>query len=110
MKRYLAAWLTTWSMARRRKSMNSISTTGRWPAIAAPTPRPTNPASLRGVSMTRPAELRQSPSVTLYEPPRSPMPSPTQKTAGSRSISSSRAARRASLYFILAIVPQGFGA
>ena len=29
MNRYLAAWLTTWSMARSRKSTNSISTTGR---------------------------------------------------------------------------------
>ena len=34
--------------------MNRISTTGRRPAMAAPTPSPTKPASLSGVSMTRP--------------------------------------------------------
>ena len=66
MKRYFAAWLTTWSIASSRKSMNSISTTGRDPAIAAPTPSPTNPASLRGVSMTRRGpNCAMRPSVTL---------------------------------------------
>ena len=46
--------------------MNSISTTGRAPAMAAPTPSPTNPASLSGVSMTRRGPNWASrPSVTL---------------------------------------------
>ncbi len=40
------------------------------------------------------------PSVTLYDPLRSPMPSPITNTDESRGISSSSAARRASRYFI----------
>ncbi len=49
----LAAWLMTWSMATSRKLMVMISTTGRSPSIAAPTPAPTKPSSEIGVSRTR---------------------------------------------------------
>jgi len=49
----LAAWLTTWSMATSRKLRVMISTTGRSPSIAAPTPAPMKPSSEIGVSRTR---------------------------------------------------------
>ena len=49
----LAAWLTSWSMAMPRKSMNMMSMIGRVPVAAAPTPRPTRAASEIGVSKTR---------------------------------------------------------
>ena len=47
------ALLTIWSNATSEKEnvMNSIM--GRRPAIAAPTPRPANPASAMGASITR---------------------------------------------------------
>ena len=62
MKANLAAWLTIWSMASMAKSTNMISTTGRSPTRAAPTPMPVNAASAIGVS-THPArpELGQQP-------------------------------------------------
>ena len=53
MKCSLAAWFTTWSMAWQRKSENWISTIGRMPVSAAPTPMPTMPSSLIVVSRTR---------------------------------------------------------
>ncbi len=40
--RYLAAWLTIWSIASIAKSKNMISTIGRSPTAAAPVPRPTS--------------------------------------------------------------------
>ena len=62
----LAAWFTTWSMATSRKLMVMISTTGRSPSIAAPTPAPTKPSSLMGVSRTRSGPNSSSkPAVTL---------------------------------------------
>ena len=48
-----AAWLSSWSRQTPRKSRYMISTTGRMPAIAAPTPRPTIALSEIGVSRTR---------------------------------------------------------
>ena len=53
MKRNLAAWLTSMSMVSATKSKIWISTTGRIPAMAAPTPQPTKVASEIGVSRTR---------------------------------------------------------
>ena len=41
----LAAWFTTMSIATRMKLIVMISTTGRRPSIAAPTPAPTKPSS-----------------------------------------------------------------
>ena len=49
----LAAWLITWSIATSRKLIVMISTIGRSPSIAAPTPAPTKPSSEIGVSRTR---------------------------------------------------------
>ena len=66
MKANLAAWLTIWSMASMAKSTNRISTTGRQPTRAAPTPMPVNEASAIGVSTTRRGPyVASSPSVTL---------------------------------------------
>ena len=48
-----AAWLSSWSRQTPRKSRYISSTTGRMPAIAAPTPRPTIALSEIGVSRTR---------------------------------------------------------
>ena len=45
MKAALAAWFPTWSIAWSMKSMYMISTTGRSPAMAAPTPVPMIAAS-----------------------------------------------------------------
>jgi hypothetical protein len=53
MKRFLAAWLTISSMPHSAKSTTRISTTGRSPASAMPTPAPRIAASLIGVSITR---------------------------------------------------------
>ena len=62
----LAAWLTTWSIATSRKLSVMISTTGRSPSIAAPTPAPTKPSSEIGVSRTRSGPNSSSrPAVTL---------------------------------------------
>ena len=51
--RTFAAWFTTMSIATRMKLMVMISTTGRRPSMAAPTPAPTKPSSAIGVSRTR---------------------------------------------------------
>ena len=65
-ERTLAAWFTTMSMAGTMKLIVMISTTGRRPIIAAPTPAPTKPSSEMGVSRTRlPPYLAQRPAVTL---------------------------------------------
>ena len=61
-----AAWLMTWSIATSRKLSVMISTTGRSPSIAAPTPAPTKPSSEIGVSRTRSAPNSAiRPAVTL---------------------------------------------
>ena len=59
----LAAWLSSWSKHTPRKSRYITSTTGRMPAIAAPTPRPTIAVSEIGVSRTRPGNWSARPRV-----------------------------------------------
>ena len=74
-----------------------ISTIGRSPAIAAPTPMPTIEFSEIGVSRTRfSPNCSSRPWVTLNAPWKTPMSSPMMKTASSRSISSRIAAPTAS--------------
>src|SRR2546425_279863 len=81
MKRNFAAWLTSWSIVSATKSKIWISTTGLSPAIAAPTPAPTNVASEIGVSRTRSSPKRsRSPRVTPKMPPIRPTSSPITKT------------------------------
>ena len=63
MKRSLAAWLRSWSKQTPRKSRYISSTTGRRPAIAAPTPSPMIAVSEIGVSSTRPGNSPDSPRV-----------------------------------------------
>src|SRR5579863_1236112 len=83
-------------MVRVRKSPNMISTTGRSPVIAAPTPMPVNPASEIGVSITRWApNSSTSPERTLNGVPASATSSPKMHTRESRRISSASASRTA---------------
>src|SRR5216684_3054361 len=73
-----------------------ISTTGRNPVIAAPTPIPVNPASEIGVSITRSApNSSTSPDKTLNGVPASATSSPKMHTRASRRISSASASRTA---------------
>src|SRR3984893_18102349 len=78
------------------KSPNMISTTGRSPIIAAPTPTPVKPASEIGVSTTR-SEPNSStnPDSTLNGVPASATSSPKMHTRESRRISSASASRTA---------------
>src|SRR5437899_12138603 len=73
-----------------------MSTTGRKPVIAAPTPIPVNPASEIGVSSTR-SDPNSSPRPdnTLNGVPASATSSPKMHTRGSRRISSASASRTA---------------
>ena len=76
-----AAWLTIWSIASSEKLIVISSTTGRSPAIAAPTPIPTIVFSEIGVSRTRfSPNSSSSPAVTLKAPWKTPMSSPMRKT------------------------------
>src|ERR1700716_1319756 len=78
------------------KSPNMISTTGRSPVIAAPTPTPVKPASEIGVSTTRSEpNSSTSPERTLNGVPASATSSPKIQTRESRRISSARASRTA---------------
>src|ERR1700693_386460 len=80
-----------------RKSPNMMSTTGRKPVIAAPTPIPVNPGSEIGVSITRDFPNSSTiPDKTLNGVPASATSSPIIKTLGSRRISSDSASRTAS--------------
>src|SRR5579859_2438218 len=73
-----------------------MSTTGRNPVIAAPTPIPVNPASDIGVSSTRSdPNSSTSPDSTLNGVPASATSSPKMHTRGSRRISSASASRTA---------------
>src|SRR6266446_2396534 len=73
-----------------------MSTTGRNPVIAAPTPIPVNPASEVGVSMTRSApNSSTNPDNTLNGVPASATSSPKMHTRLSRRISSASASRTA---------------
>src|SRR5579859_7472407 len=83
-------------MVRVRKSPNMMSTTGRSPAIAAPTPIPVKPASEMGVSSTRSAPNSSTrPESTLKGVPASATSSPKMQTRESRRISSASASRTA---------------
>src|SRR5690348_702164 len=74
-----------------------ISTTGRSPVIAAPTPMPVNPGSEIGVSITRDFPNSSTiPERTLNGVPASATSSPMMNTLGSRRISSDSASRTAS--------------
>src|SRR5579871_2201617 len=78
------------------KSPNMMSTTGRRPVIAAPTPIPVNPASEMGVSSTRSAPNSSTrPESTLNGVPASATSSPKMQTRESRRISSASASRTA---------------
>src|SRR6202158_5261829 len=73
-----------------------MSTTGRKPVIAAPTPTPVNPASEIGVSTTRSAPNSSTrPESTLNGVPASATSSPKMHTRESRRISSASASRTA---------------
>src|SRR5580693_495069 len=79
-----------------RKSPNIISTTGRKPVMAAPTPTPVKPASEMGVSITRSApNSSTSPDNTLNGVPASATSSPKMQTRESLRISSASASRTA---------------
>src|SRR5450755_1267026 len=79
-----------------RKSPNMMSTTGRRPVMAAPTPTPVKPASEIGVSTTRSApNSSTSPESTLNGVPASATSSPKMHTRESRHISSANASRTA---------------
>src|SRR5450755_562628 len=83
-------------MVRVRKSPNMMSTTGRRPVMAAPTPTPVNPASEMGVSTTRSAPNSSTrPERTLKGVPASATSSPKMQTRLSRRISSASASRTA---------------
>src|SRR5207302_1343160 len=83
-------------MVRVMKSPNIMSTTGRKPVIAAPTPIPVKPASEMGVSTTRPEpNSSTSPERTLNGVPASATSSPKMHTRESRRISSANASRTA---------------
>ncbi len=69
-----------------------MSTTGRSPVMAAPTPRPVIPASEIGESSTRPAPNSSTrPARTLNGVPASATSSPMTNTVSSRRISSASA-------------------
>jgi len=93
----LAAWLSNWSRQTPRKSRYITSTTGRSPAMAAPTPSPTMAVSEMGVSRTRSPKRARSPRVRPKTLPPSPMSIPARKTRSSVSSSASSAARIASM-------------
>src|SRR5207302_3733090 len=83
-------------MVRVRKSPNMMSTTGRKPVIAAPTPIPVKPASEIGVSITRSRPNSSTrPDNTLNGVPASATSSPKMHTRVSRRISSASASRTA---------------
>src|SRR5579863_1006086 len=83
-------------MVRVMKSPNMMSTTGRRPVMAAPTPTPVKPASEIGVSTTRSApNSSTNPESTLNGVPASATSSPKIHTRESRRISSASASRTA---------------
>src|ERR1700726_1277697 len=83
-------------MVNVKKSPNIMSTTGRRPVIAAPTPTPVKPASEIGVSTTRSAPNSSTkPESTLNGVPASATSSPKMHTRESRRISSASASRTA---------------
>src|SRR5579863_2062236 len=90
------------------KSPNMMSTTGRKPVIAAPTPTPVKPASEIGVSTTREVPNSSTrPERTLNGVPASATSSPMMKTRASRRISSASASRIASANVISRVPVSG---
>src|SRR5487761_2166522 len=88
-------------MTMPRKSPNMMSTTGRMPVIAAPTPMPVMPASEMGESMMRLGPNSSTrPLRTLKGVPASAISSPMMNTVGSRRSSSASASRIAWLRVI----------
>src|SRR3954471_17368044 len=84
-------------MTRVMKSPNMMSTIGRMPVIAAPTPMPAKPGSEIGVSMMRPVPNSSTrPFSTLNVVPASATSSPIRTMRWSRRISSAIASRIAS--------------
>ena len=96
MKRFLAAWFTSSSMPHSAKSTTRISTTGRRPASAMPTPAPMIAASEIGVSITRSAPKRCCRPLYWPKMPPRPTSSPSTTTRGSASISRCTASAAAS--------------
>ena len=92
-----AAWLSNWSRHTPTKSRYISSTTGRIPAIAAPTPRPMTAVSEIGVSRTRSPNRSRSPRVRPKTLPPSPTSMPATNTPSSSASSHSSADRIASI-------------
>ncbi len=93
-----AAWLSSWSRHTPTKSRYISSTTGRIPAMAAPTPRPMIAVSEIGVSRTRSPKRSRRPRVSPKTLPPAPTSMPGDEHAARRSASSaSSAARMASI-------------
>ena len=92
-----AAWLSNWSRQTPRKSRYISSTTGRMPAIAAPTPRPMIAISEIGVSRTRSPKRSWSPRVSPKTLPPAPTSTPATNTRSSLASSASSAAWIASM-------------
>ena len=93
----LAAWLSSWSKQTPRKSRYISSTTGRIPAIAAPTPRPMIAVSEIGVSRTRSPNRSCSPRVRPKTLPPAPTSMPATNTRSSAASSASSASWIASI-------------
>src|SRR6266567_2367299 len=105
-------------MVKVRKSPNMMSTTGRSPVMAAPTPTPVKPASEIGVSTTRSAPNSSTrPERTLKGVPASATSSPKMHTRESRRISSASASltacanvsSRSGINILLHLVNTGIG-
>ena len=92
-----AAWLSSWSRQTPTKSRYISSTTGRIPAIAAPTPRPMIAVSEIGVSRTRSPNRSRRPRVSPKTLPPAPTSIPATKTRSSAASSASRASWIASI-------------
>ena len=97
MKRILAAWLTSWSMATVRKSLNMSSAMGLRPVAALPTAAPMMAPSEIGVSRTRSGPNSSiMPALTPKQPPKAPTSSPNRSTLGFSRIRMDMASRIAS--------------
>src|SRR5215210_1014344 len=92
------------------KSPNMMSTTGRMPVIAAPSPSPVMPASEMGESITRSGPNSSTrPENTLKGVPASATSSPITKTVGSRRSSSASASLTACASEISRVPSCSFG-
>ena len=86
-----AAWLSSWSRHTPTKSRYISSTTGRIPAIAAPTPTPMTAVSEIGVSRTRSPNRSRRPRVSPKTLPPAPTSIPATNTRSSAASSVSSA-------------------